>query len=454
LSAEVSRVAVLRKDAPAVRTVPADRPKVPVQEVPVDFPEPEGDYCKVTPGMVYLDGMDKSGSWVAERQARMFATFDYLRDIIDSSPYGTVVLNEQRQIVFFNRAMYALTGPLEGRLLVGTRWGEALNCRRAVENEGCGIDDACRTCGAFLAIGEAIDGWYGTRECRFTQNVDGRTEWLDLSIGVSPAVVGDERFLVCSVRDISNEKRKAVLERIFFHDLLNNLLAVDLLAHALKTMVAGDASTFAQQISACANQLVDEIESQQLLIAAEKEELAVKPVALSTGAFISSIVERYRLHRVAEGRTIEIDGDSIDGLRHDDGHRHDVAMYTDGSILRRVLENMVKNALEASKAGETVRIGCRDLGQEVEFWTNNSGLMAETVQVQVFQRSFSTKGAGRGLGTYGMKLLSERYLKGEVTFRSTAAEGTTFIARYPKSLTHAGLAQLRPGPAEAAYVVN
>jgi hypothetical protein len=116
---------------------------------------------------------------------------------------------------------------------------------------------------------------------------DGRTEWLDLSIGVSPAVVGDERFLVCSVRDISNEKRKAVLERIFFHDLLSNLLAVDLLAHALKTMLAGDASTFAQQISACANQLVDEIESQQLLMAAEKEELAVKPMALSTGAFIS-----------------------------------------------------------------------------------------------------------------------------------------------------------------------
>jgi hypothetical protein len=377
----------------------------------------------------------------------MFASFDYLREILDSCPYIAVVLNQQRQIVFFNRALYALTGPLQGSRLVGANWGEAINCAWAVENEGCGSNEACRTCGAFLAIGEALDGRFGTRECRFTRTVDGRTEWLDLSIGVSPAIVGDERFLVCSVRDISNEKRKAVLERIFFHDLLNNLLAVDLLAHALKTMVAGDASTFAQQISACANQLVDEIESQQLLIAAEKEELAVKPVALNTGAFMRSMFERYRLYPVAEGRTIEIDADSIDG------NRHDVAMYIDDSILRRVFGNMIKNALEASKAGETVRIGCRDLGQEVEFWTNNSGLMAETVQVQVFQRSFSTKGAGRGLGTYGMKLLSERYLKGEVTFRSTAAEGTTFIARYPKSLKP-GLVQLRPGTAESECVVN
>jgi hypothetical protein len=31
--------------------------------------------------------------------------------------------------------------------------------------------------------------------------------------------------------------------------------------------------------------------------------------------------------------------------------KHDVAMFTGDSILRRVLENMVKNALEASKAG-------------------------------------------------------------------------------------------------------
>jgi hypothetical protein len=33
-----------------------------------------------------------------------------------------------------------------------------------------------------------------------------------------------------------------------------------------------------------------------------------------------------------------------------------------------------------------------------------------------------------------MRLLSERYLKGAVTFRSVPGEGTTFVARYPKSL--------------------
>jgi signal transduction histidine kinase len=366
-----------------------------------------------------------------ERQSRMFASFEYLREILDAWPHVAIVLNGHRQIVFFNLALYALTGPVEGKRLVGLRLGEALNCSCAVQNGDCGSNEDCRTCGAFLAIGDGLDGLYGTRECRLTQTVDGRTEWLDLSITVSPAFVSNEGFLVCAVRDITHEKRKAALERIFFHDVLNSATGVEFLANMLKTVAEGDTSLYAQQISACASQMVEEIESQQQLIAAEREELAVRPVMLRTEFLIRSTVERFRLHPLAQGRSIDIDADS-----------QDIEMYTDDSILRRVVDNMMKNALEASRVGETVRIGCREAEAQVEIWVHNPGLVGEPVKFQVFQRSVSTKGAGRGLGTYGMRLLSERYLKGAVTFRSTAEEGTTFVARYPKSLVEKVAAQV------------
>ena len=55
--------------------------------------------------------------------------------------------------------------------------------------------------------------------------------------------------------------------------------------------------------------------------------------------------------------------------------------------------------------------------------------------MQFFQRSFSTKSSGRGLGTYIMKLLSERYLDGKVSFASTEDDGTTFYASFPKHRT-------------------
>ena len=67
----------------------------------------------------------------------------------------------------------------------------------------------------------------------------------------------------------------------------------------------------------------------------------------------------------------------------------------------------------------------------MRFEVHNQGFMPPEVQSHVFKISFSTKGKGRGLGTYSMRLLSERYLSGSVTFVSSPETGTTFIASFP-----------------------
>jgi sensor histidine kinase regulating citrate/malate metabolism len=64
---------------------------------------------------------------------------------------------------------------------------------------------------------------------------------------------------------------------------------------------------------------------------------------------------------------------------------------------------------------------------------NNTEVMRKEVQLQVFQRSFSTKGqSGRAIGTYSMKLLGEWYLGGRVDFGSRTPEKTTFQLVLPK----------------------
>ncbi len=60
-------------------------------------------------------------------------------------------------------------------------------------------------------------------------------------------------------------------------------------------------------------------------------------------------------------------------------------------------------------------------------------VMADDVRLQIFQRSFSTKGGGRGIGTYSMKLLTEKYLHGEIHFTSTNPKGTTFYIEIQNS---------------------
>jgi hypothetical protein len=58
--------------------------------------------------------------------------------------------------------------------------------------------------------------------------------------------------------------------------------------------------------------------------------------------------------------------------------------------------------------------------------------MPELVRLQVFRRSFSTKPpAGRGIGTYSAKLITERYLGGSLSFTSSEEEGTTFTVTLP-----------------------
>jgi len=92
-------------------------------------------------------------------------------------------------------------------------------------------------------------------------------------------------------------------------------------------------------------------------------------------------------------------------------------VWTDRRLLLRVLGNMLKNGLEATAKGNTVAMDCRDPEKEVVFAVQNPEVMPQEVQLQVFQRSFSTKGQpGRGIGTYSIKLLAEQYLGGKGGF--------------------------------------
>ena len=112
----------------------------------------------------------------------------------------------------------------------------------------------------------------------------------------------------------------------------------------------------------------------------------------------------------------------------------DLPLVSDRTLVNRVLGNMVKNALEAIEPGQRVLLGCTGSTDAVEFWVQNPGIMPREVQLQVFQRSFSTKGRGRGLGTYSIKLLTEHYLNGKAWFTTSIDEGTTFVIRLPAAL--------------------
>jgi signal transduction histidine kinase len=331
-----------------------------------------------------------------------------------------MVLNENRQVVFGNRTLTEFARSQGVGSFIGMRPGEILACRVALDAEnGCGTGEECRHCGAVESVLAALKGHKASHECRVLRTTPRGIEALDLKVWGTPLRWHGEDFALLVAVDISNEKRRKVLERLFFHDVLNTAGTITLMTEMLMKgtlpfdEVKGDLWETAQT-------LVNEIRGQRELLAAENDELKVRFSLLEARTILDAVCTIYRHNEAGKEKRIDID-DETDGLQ----------FVSDPALLTRVVGNLLKNALEASGPGRTVAVACRHDGYEVLFSCHNEGVIPRDVQLQIFQRSFSTKGVGRGIGTYSVKLLAEKFLQGRVWFVSTPSEGTTFVAAFP-----------------------
>jgi len=342
--------------------------------------------------------------------------------VLNAMPIIAMVLNRCRQVVFGNRKFVEALGVPDIREALGKRPGEAFRCIHAAKAPGgCGTSEFCAHCGAVRSILLGLAGRENVQECNINRKLGDSIEALDLRVSSAPLALDDEHFLIFSITDVSHEKRRRTLERIFFHDMLNTVGGVQGLLEFLVDEVPGDLRADAQLIYRAVVQLTDEITYQKQLLAAETNELETNMTPLRAADILEVTAATFQNGEQARGKLIE----TCDNCG-------ELVFSSDPVLLRRVLGNMVKNALEASKPGDVVRLGCNPDAAAVEFWVRNEGLIPRSVQLRIFNRSFSTKGLGRGLGAYSIKLLTERYLGGTAGFESTAEGGTIFRVRLPR----------------------
>jgi signal transduction histidine kinase len=147
----------------------------------------------------------------------------------------------------------------------------------------------------------------------------------------------------------------------------------------------------------------------------ENKELTTNFDTINSLVITKSSIETISTDKSANNKTITIDASSVSK-----------DIISDIRLIRRVLINLLKNALEASEENAEIKIGCSEINSKICFWVQNDAIMSEEVKNQIFQRFFSTKGPGRGLGTYSVKILVEEYLNGKVSFESNKEKGTIF----------------------------
>jgi len=335
------------------------------------------------------------------------------------------IINRNRQIVYTNHEYLATKGLDSMEPLLGKRPGEAISCGNSEDGpDGCGTGSGCQFCGIFGAITECqMSNRKTVGESSLSTYSDGVLKSLDLRITCTPILLNGHDFYVISLQDISDEKRLAALERLFFHDILNTASGLSGLLTVLKD--ESDPSETRQLINyseEASRTIIDEISLYRQLRAAEKGDLPVEISAFNTQEFLRSVAARNTYTSGEFTNSVIVDEKTAG-----------TTLESDINLLQRVLTNLLKNAVEASKGGEPVFTGVEENGATIRFWVRNSGIIRHDIQQQIFQRSFSTKGLTRGLGTYSVKLLTENYLKGKVSFVSNALEGTVFSVELNKT---------------------
>ena len=349
----------------------------------------------------------------------------YFQTFIEAMPDVAIVVNNKRRVIYVNRELLDLLGMSEITDGIGLKPGELFKCGNLNDfTERCGTTKACGYCGLSNSILQALrTGKPALFESRISSRVINGGQAFDVEVKTSPIAVNEQTFYIVSIKDISDNKRRLILEKHFFHDILNTASG---LHGIILAMEENEGSEEMREIidyaKKAGGELVDEILAHRILLSAENNDLKMVVARCNSLQVLQDVSAYLSYHKIASAKRIFIDPFS-----------HNVPFDTDPVILKRVLINVVKNALEACKEGDTIQMGSRIGNKSVRFWVNNPGVMPADVQNQLFQRSFSTKGSGRGIGTYSIKLLTSNYLRGEVTFDSNQDEGTTFFINIPLS---------------------
>jgi signal transduction histidine kinase len=341
---------------------------------------------------------------------------------LDTAGVPTAVINERRQVIFANSPFRELIGAGSLEDLCGQRPGEVLGCIHAVP--GCGESASCRFCGAAQAIVETQRTRQGvSRECHLTVCDTERAPARDFLVRTTPFEITGRPFVLMNLIDISDQKRRQSLQRLFFHDILNTTSSFKVYLHLLQQgSAATDKGEIVARLQDICGTLEEEIKGQKVMMSAECGTLQVQRNLIESQALAEHLVRQWEGQDLARDRTVVTEPFS-----------ESFTFISDDSLVKRILGNMVKNALEASVKGTAVRIALHLEGTgSVRIEVHNNACIDLAVQAQIFRRFFSTKGPDRGVGTWGMRLLAEDYLGGRVGFTSTEEEGTTFVLTLPR----------------------
>ncbi len=358
---------------------------------------------------------------VVLRQNNLVANIPMLHRLVDLMTDAFLLLNGQRQIVFGNKAFFKLLNDDNAERVYGLRPGEALHCIYSKTPGGCGTSEHCVYCGAVNSILHSQSDPHKVASANCNIVCEGNVA-VNLQVWAQNLLIKRENYTIFVIRDISDKKRRRALEHTFFRDIFETIDSLQSIVSLLSVADKHELDSMIGIVKSVADALIEEIKDQKDILYAESGELKVNKCIVNSGDIVKAVYNKYVKYDSDMAEKIAIDRDTVS-----------VDLCSDRKLIMKVLNAMLDNALEAVYSGYPVTIGAKMVDGSVEFWVHNQEVMSQAVKMQIFKRYFSSKGEGRGLGTYSMKLLGENYLGGKVSFVSETGFGTVFSLVLPLS---------------------
>jgi signal transduction histidine kinase len=209
------------------------------------------------------------------------------------------------------------------------------------------------------------------------------------------------------------------------HEIRNPLSAitlhVELLQEELRQPSPNSAEVMAQSFTEITTQLgrLHDLVQDYLSLA---RVATIECTPQDLGAAVESWAHEWQPLAAAQGVTLQLEGfmDLGQAVFH-------------ANTLRRVVLNLVHNALDAMPQGGTLTLAAQGTATQVQLHVRDTGNGIPAAQLpHIFEPLYTTKPEGTGLGLYIVREIVTAHA-GEITVQSVEGHGTTFLLTLPRA---------------------
>lgn len=346
---------------------------------------------------------------------RAEARLRQLARAVEQSPVSVGMTDMNGRILSVNPYYCRVSGYSEEEL-VGRRIGFMLD-----EPDDSAMDELW----ASLRNGS---GWHGELRNR---TKSGELLWESATISPVRDSHGRTANFVVVKDDITERKRLERLEkdveRIVRHDLKSPIMSFIWVPRSLRKEenITEDQARMLHELERSAHRLLKMINLSLDIFKMEEGTYELDPEDLNILRIVQNVMRE--LQSIMDVRKIE-SRVLVSGAPATDGDF--VLVRGEELLCHSMLTNLIKNAVEASSAGDAITVECHT-GDRTRVSIHNPEPVPESVR-QTFFDKYATSGKrfGTGLGTYSARLIAET-LGGTISMESSAESGTTVTVVFP-----------------------